>query len=81
MRRSSISCETDSPMGRAHGGLYAKECDTVAARLIHPWGEPMGVCTQKSATVIDWRILTRFHTRSGSTPPSHSLGFPNVFSR
>ncbi len=30
----------------------------LAARLIHPWDEPMGVCTRKSATVIDWRILT-----------------------
>ncbi len=23
-----LSCETDSPMGRAHGGLYAEECDS-----------------------------------------------------
>ncbi len=23
-----FSCEPDSPMGRAHGGLYAEECDS-----------------------------------------------------
>ncbi len=23
-----LSCETDSPMGQAHGGLYAEECDS-----------------------------------------------------
>ncbi len=29
-RRAAIllRCETDSPMGRAHGGLYAEECDS-----------------------------------------------------
>ncbi len=31
---------------------------SLAARLIHPWGEPMGVCTWKSATIIVWRILS-----------------------
>ncbi len=25
-----------------------------------PMGKPTGVCTRKSATVIDWRILSRF---------------------
>ncbi len=38
---------------------------SLAARRIHPWGEPMGVCTRKSATVIDRRILS-------DTPAKHS---------
>ncbi len=28
-----LSCEPDSPMGQAHGGLYAQECDTLAATM------------------------------------------------
>ncbi len=41
------------------GGAFVRR-SSLAARLIHPWGEPMGVCTRKRATVIDidWRILS-----------------------
>ncbi len=54
----AFSCEPDSPMGQAHGGLYAEACDALAARLIHPWDKPMGVCMRKRATVIDWPNLS-----------------------
>ncbi len=63
-----LSCEPDSPMGRAHGGLYAEKCNTLAASLIHPWDEPMGVCTRKNATVIDWRILWASASRCPPKP-------------
>ncbi len=37
------------------GGFVRRS--SLAARLIHPWDKPMGVCTRKSATVSDWRVL------------------------
>ncbi len=58
-------CRSRSPTGlRAVGTKVSQAtgqpnaCFSLAASLIHPWGEPMGVCRRKSATITDWRILS-----------------------
>ncbi len=39
------------------GGAFVRR-SSLAARRIHPWGKPTGVCTQTGEAVIDWQILS-----------------------
>ncbi len=61
--RVSVHYENDMAKDRringchVYWGAFVRRA-SLAARLIHPWDEPMGVCTRKRATVLSGETLS-----------------------